>query len=141
MVFDNLKLVIPFVLMLCIGNSTLLSRQTGQDDKKSTTGLPLVQISLGGELDQNVQNEEQDPMLYGPVKDNGARNVVWRSSQLGKGVEIEGLAMGFTKKITHVVYEGKQRCLVRTGDSEDGRRPGSDDSCPCAASFDTKIHR
>jgi hypothetical protein len=90
---------------------------------KGKPPIDEVVVQPGGEMDEGVKNEERDSMLYGPVKENGARNIAWRSSKLDEKVEVEGLALGKSPEL-QVVYDGSKmfvRSVVFKDREIDGR--------------------
>jgi RNA polymerase sigma factor (sigma-70 family) len=55
-------------------------------------------------LEANVENDNKDQIVYGPINENGGWPCHLRSSKLGEKVEVEGLALGDDHQ--RVVYEG-----------------------------------
>jgi uncharacterized protein (TIGR03067 family) len=68
-----------------------------------------VLIDPLAEPEEKVANDEVDPIVYGPVKGNGARDMYTRSSKLEEKVEVEGLALGDGSPDQRVVYD---RCMI-----------------------------
>ncbi len=70
---------------------------------------PPALINPPAPLEEEVANDERDSVVYGPLKENGARDFYPRSSKLGEKVEVEGLALGEWPSTQCVVYD---RCMI-----------------------------
>ena len=91
--------------------------------RTEAVGTPPMFIIPGAALEANMANDDQDKLVYGPIKGNGARDCYLRSAKVGEKVEVEGLALGEAPNTQRVVYEGS-KVFVKTANFKDLKADG-----------------
>jgi RNA polymerase sigma factor (sigma-70 family) len=91
--------------------------------RAEAVGTPPMFIIPGAALEANMENDDQDKLVYGPIKGTGGRDCHLRSAKVGEKVEVEGLALGEAPNTQRVVYEGS-KVFVRTANFKELKADG-----------------